>query len=331
MRILDKVSQAFWEDVAKSCPYATFFHTPYWSKLMEKAFSCMDITKGFIFDDGTRVIFPFIRKKQSFFLGIFDDYISGLLYVYGGPIADREMTKQQLDEIIEYINSVFKMHNRILIRGNPYGQVIKPIAFKEVKDLSRVIELFRYESEDDLFKSYEKRGRRHIKKAKKSNAFIIKASNSLVGYEKLYQFYKKSFKYWGNKILTDFPLALFQNFYNLKCKYIKLWMIEYNNRMIGGEILLYWNDYCISFFPFYDREYSKLQVRRYMEHNIFLDCKEKGIKYYDFLQSGGLKGIEDFKRSMGGQEYPHNAWLKENKFLKRIRYVKNSAELIFKK
>lgn len=35
MRVLERVKQAFWEEVAKSCPYATFFHNPYWSKLRE--------------------------------------------------------------------------------------------------------------------------------------------------------------------------------------------------------------------------------------------------------------------------------------------------------
>lgn len=331
MRVLEKISQTFWEDVARSCLCATFFHTPYWSKLMGKTFSCIDITKGFIFDDGTRVVFPFIRQKHNFFKGILDDYISGLLYVYGGPIADREMSKQQLAEIIEYINSTFKMYNKILIRGNPYGQVINPIAFKEVKDFSHVVELFNYKNEEDLFKNYAKSCRRYIKIAKKSNIFIIKKSSSMDDYEKLYHIYKKSFKYWGKKSLTNYSLALFQNFYNLRCKYIKLWTAYYKNKMIGGEITLYWNDHCAAYFPFYDREYSELRARRYLEHNVFLDCKDKGIKYYDYLQSGGIKGTEFFKRSMGGQEYHHSAWLKENKFLKRIKYVKNSAKLIFKK
>ena len=331
MRVLEKVSQTFWEDVAGSCLYATFFHTPYWSELMEKTFSYVDITKGFIFDDGTRAVFPFIQQKHNFFKGILDDYISGLLYVYGGPIADREMTRQQLYEIIEYINSAFKMYSTILIRGNPYGQDIKPISFKEVKDFSHVVELFRYKNEEDLFRSYSKRYRPYIRKAKKSNMAVIKESNSLVDYERLYQIYRKSFKYWGGEILTDYSLALFQNFYNLKNKYIKLWTTYYENKMIGGEITLYWNDYCVSFFPHYDREYSKLHGRRYTEHNIFLDCIEKGIKFYDFRQSGGVKGVEDFKESMGGRKYPNSSWIKENKFLKKIRSVKYSTTLFVNK
>lgn len=331
MRILEKVKQTFWEDVARSCPYATFFHTPYWSQLMEKTFSCVDITKGFIFDDGTRVVFPFIRQKHEYFKGILDDYISGLLYVYGGPIADGEMTKQQLDEIIEYINSTFKMYSTILIRGNPYGKDINSIGFKKVKDFSHVVELFKYKNEEDLFRGYSERYRTYIRKAKKSNMLQVKESSSLDDYERIYQIYKESFKYWDGEILTDYSLALFQNFYNLKCKHIKLWTTYYENKMIGGEITLYWNDNCVSFSAHYDREYSKLHGRRYTEHNIFLDCLEKGIKFYDFRQSGGVKGVEDYKGSMGAKEYPYSAWMKENKLLKKIKYVKNSTKLFVEK
>ena len=185
---------------------------------MGKTFSCIDITKGFIFDDGTRVVFPFIRQKQSFFIGIFDDYISGLPYVYGGPIADREMTKQQLYEIIEYINSAFKMYNKVLIRGNPFGQDITPIGFEKVKDLSHVVELFKCENEEELLKSYMKSFRRQIKSAIKSNVLTIKEANTSDEYEKFYGLYQKSKKYWGDNILTDFPLPLFQNIYNMKNK-----------------------------------------------------------------------------------------------------------------
>lgn len=325
MRVLENVSQTFWEEVARNSPDATFFHTPYWSKLMEKTYSCIDITKGFIFDDGTRVVFPFMRRKRKRLkaLLVLNDYISGMLNKYGGPIADREMNEQQLAEIIEYISSKFKMYNSILIRANPYGKVIKPIGFKEVKDFSHVVELFKCKDEEDLFNIYSKHSKIYIKRAKKSN-MLIKESTSLDDYEWLYQLYKKSFKYWGESILTNYPLVLFQNLYNLKCKFIRFWVTYYKNKFIGGTIKLFWNDYCTSFCSYHDREYSIFQERRYLEHNIFLDCIEKGIKYHDYLQSGGMKGIEYYKKSMGAVEYHHSSWLKENKYLKKIGYVKNN-------
>jgi len=64
MKVIEKINSTFWEDVARNCSYATFFHSRNWAELMSKTFSYIDITKGFIFDDGTRVVFPFMKKKS---------------------------------------------------------------------------------------------------------------------------------------------------------------------------------------------------------------------------------------------------------------------------
>lgn len=330
MKVIEKVKKTFWTDVAISCSYATFFHTPDYSDLMTKTFYFMDITKGFVFDDGTTVVFPFFQKKKNLIRGFLSDYVSGLLYVYGGPIADKELSKQKLDEIIEYINFAFIKYDNILIRGNPFTQKITPKGFQEVKDSSHIAELAKCDNEEDLFNSYASRYRSYIKKAKRSGMLAVKEANTLNEYERLYDLYQKSIKYW-DITLTDYPLKLFQNIYYLKCKNIKLWTVYYNNNMIGGDVTLYWNDKCYMWLSYHDREYSKLHHRRYMLHNVFLDCKEKGINYYDFLQSGGVKGLEDFKESMGGKIYTHSAWIKQNDFLKKIRAMKRKIVSFLKR
>jgi hypothetical protein len=132
MRVIERVDSSFWEDVARGCPHATFFHTPYWSELMASTFSYLDITKGFIFDNGTRAVFPLMCRKRSLLQGFLMDFISGPPYYYGGPISDKELTPQQLDEIMEYIQSIFKNYYRIVIRGNPFGPDLR-VAFKKFK------------------------------------------------------------------------------------------------------------------------------------------------------------------------------------------------------
>ena len=184
--------------------------------------------------------------------------------------------------------------------------------------------------EEDLLKSYGKRYRTYIKRIKQSNVLTIGHASTVEEYEKLYGLYKKSFRYWGDNIRTNYTLNFFKNFYDLTNKSLKLWTAYYDNKMIGGEVMLYWNDYCTGFVSYYDREYSKIQARRCMLHNIFLHCMEKGIKYYDFMQSGGIKGVEDFKRSMGGRKYTHSAWLNENNILKILRNIKGSIKSFYK-
>ena len=56
MKIIKNPTFKFWEEVARACDYATFFHTPTWAKITEKSHPSYRIaTKGFIFDDGNDV------------------------------------------------------------------------------------------------------------------------------------------------------------------------------------------------------------------------------------------------------------------------------------
>ena len=323
MRVIEKVKKDFWEDVAARSSHATFFHTPHWSDIISKTFGHTDITSGFMFDDGTRAVFPLMCRNPKFTMGLLHDYVSGPPYVYGGPIAEKELTSQQLAEILAYIRSRCTAYSSILIRGNPYARQLTLQGFKEVKDHSHVTELFKHKDEKDLFTTYSGRSREHIKSAIKSDIQIREVSG-VNAYEELYAIYVSMFKYWGDTVLTSYPMALFKNFYYQKNQNIKLWAAYYNDKMIGGEMALYWSDKCTPYFSYHNREYSKLNARRLLLHTQFLYCLTNGYKYFDFMLSGQIKGLENFKKSMGAQVYTHTAWLKENRFfttLKRIYTV----------
>jgi hypothetical protein len=292
---------------------------------MVKTFSYLDMTKGFVFDDGTRAVFPFMREKSSALKRVlgWDNYISGAAYTYGGPISDRPLGKNQQDALSEYVGSMVKRHHILVIRGNPFAPQKSLPGYKKIEDASHLVELYKCRDEKDLLKEYHKRSRDGVKKNLKDHVLEIRKADSLDEYRELYRIYLKSTTHWES-LLTDYPFKLFQNIFDLKSEHIKLWTIYFGNRMIGGEIMLYWNDYCTGFVSYYNREYSKLQGRQYMLHQAFMDCLAKGIKYYDFRQSGGIKGVADFKRRMGGKEYSHSAWVKENRIAKRVIGIKKA-------
>jgi len=287
---------------------------------MSKTFAYRDVTKGFIFEDGARVVFPLMKRKRSLLQGGLSDYISGPPYTYGGPITDKDLSSHQLNEILEYIISAFKCYNSILIRGNPFGLPMLPTGFNEVKDLSYIIELYKYNNERDLLKSYSERISTDINKAKKSN-IVIKKASAVQDYEDLYALYKKASAHWIHD-LTNYPLALFQNVCRLKNINIDFWTAYHNNKMIGGDIVLTCNKISNWWLSYYDREYSKYFARRYVLHQILMECRDKGITFYDLGVGSGLKGIEFYKKSMGGEEFPHSAWIRENTFLKSLRNFK---------
>jgi hypothetical protein len=317
MKVIEKVDLSFWLDVAKSCSYATFYHTPYWAQLMTDTFAYIDETRGFVFDDGTKAVFPFMRIRKRFFD---DNYISGPLFVHGGPISDKKLSDQQSNEIIEYMTSSYKDYNRIIIRGNPFNQGINVPGFRKIDDVDFVIEIFKYKNEQDLIGSYAKNVRYKINKAKRSN-IIMKNASSLKEYEKLYELYQKCITYW-RRDLTHHPLKLFQNMYNFNNKNVRCTVAYKDNEMIGGEIRFCWNESICGKFSYYNRAYSRLHACEYRRHLDSLFCMQEGIKYYNLGPSGGEKGLEYFKKTLGAKEYPYCAWIKENSALEKLRAIK---------
>ena len=54
-----------------------------------------------------------------------------------------------------------------------------------------------------------------------------------------------------------------------------------------------------------------------------------GYAYYYFMQSGGIKSLEDFKKSMGGTKYQYSAWIKGNRFLEKAHKAKQAVRSLF--
>ena len=184
MKVIETIKHDYWEDIARICPHATFFHTPYWSDLMTKTFSSVDLTKGFLFDNGTRVVFPLIREKSSSLRKFlrWDNYVSGAAYTYGGLISDRPLNMGQLDEIADYMGSMVKKHHMFVIRGNPFTTIRSLPGFKKIEDTSHVFELFKCRDEKDLLKEYHKRSRDGVKKNLMNNVLEIRKADSIDEY-----------------------------------------------------------------------------------------------------------------------------------------------------
>jgi hypothetical protein len=322
MRVIEKVVAGQWAEIAESCPYATFFHTPYWAEFMEQTFPVEDVTKAFVFDNGVRVVFPLMRRRHpKWRIRFLDEYISGLLFVYGGPVSDGECTAQQMLEIWEYMTDAAKHSRSILVRGSPFYQMADAQGYKEVPDFSHVVELYKYETEKELLRSYSRGIRSHINTAKKRPLNIRKAQTD-EECEQFYRIYAGAKKHWDEEVLTDYPEKMFHNFFTLNIPGLSLWTVHHHEQMIGGCLVLVWNNYCESMMMFFDREFSHMHANRHLLHHIFLQCKEDGIKYFDFRQSGGVKGVEFFKRTMGGREYHYTSLLKEKVFIKKAASIR---------
>ena len=132
MKLLEDPSIELWEKVVRSCNHATFFHTPTWARIIEKSLPKHRIfTRAYSFDDGAHAVVPLMmvgdgrtRTCRSMALG-----------VYGGPIADGELSADRIEEIFSDLRRINV--RRMDVAGNALCAPDSALVFQPFPDLTR--------------------------------------------------------------------------------------------------------------------------------------------------------------------------------------------------
>src|SRR5688500_10472980 len=115
-RSLGFADRAMWVEVARACPYATYFHTPAWAELMVHVYPGLSVAAtAFRLADGTLVIFPLVESRRDAFFRSYESMVPG---VYGGPIAERRLDAAEVAAILDA--AVTSRTSRLRVFGNPH-------------------------------------------------------------------------------------------------------------------------------------------------------------------------------------------------------------------
>ncbi len=318
MKVINKVSQELWDDVASKCDYATFFHTYTWAKIITDTYDNYKIaTKAFIFDDGTRVIFPLIETSSSL-KGFARTYQSMIPGVYGGPLSDKEVLDDKTKSIFRsLINSRTKY---ISILSNPFLRFDLNGYYKAKSCFTHLLTLDK--GFDTIWKSFTKGHKSSSKKAEKKGV-CVRVSENLKDYEEYYSVYKDSIRRWGKRTTSHYSFKLFENIYNSQNKNIRLWLALIENEVIGGALVFYWNNHVVWWHGASIEKFFSYCPANLLQTKIIKDACERGYRYYDFNPSGGHKGVEKFKESFGAVRCELSFWYWENKGIRLINKMRN--------
>jgi len=315
MKVINQVDFDEWQEIADKCVYATFFHTPTWSKVFAETYPEMEIaTKKFVLDDGTRVILPLMKTKVM--RGLLSTYVSGAPGVPGGIISDRKINDAEINEIFARL-AKGNIAN-ILVIGNPLFDYYLPKQFKMEEDFTQIIRLDKNEKE--IWADYTYSGRNKISKARRAGVKCREASN-FDEWKEYYSIYQEALKRYGSGATSDYPFSLFENMFKSKNPNIKLWLVIYDGKIAGGNLNFYHNTHCVEWHASFLSEYFKFGIRNFLIHNIILDANAKSYKYYDFNPSREHEGTRRFKEAFGPERFSVNRWRWKNVVVKMARQV----------
>lgn len=304
---LSSIDEDFWWDVAEQCRYATFFHTPLWTRLAVETYDgYSDGTVGAITQDGRRIVLPLVevgsRGNARMLRSTFAD-------CYGGLIADGPETVSDQNSFYGFVvaNNVAELR----LCGNPLHddrEFDHLSTSGAAEDFTNIIHLDK--GYDSVVAGFSKGHKSSLTKGLRMGV-TVRIADTLGDYETYYMVYEDTLRRWGESARKTYPWRLFENGYRLSNEYpglIRLWLAEVGETVVAGAWTFYWNDHVDWWHGASLQEYFDHCPNNVLQTHIIRDAFDRGYKYYDFNPSGGLHGVAKFKDSFGSERINFGRW-----------------------
>ena len=297
MRVIENPSVESWDQAVSRSEYATFFHTSTWAQIIAQTYPHFHIaTKGFVLDDGVVAIVPLLGTAER--NRYFKWYESMFPGVYGGPVAERNLTQTEINYIFQHLAN--KRTARIHVMGNPYTEYDLPLGYSRTPIYTHVLSLDK--NFDAIFKNYSKGHKYSTKKARKLGVEISVAETEEEFRSFYYEVYEDALRRWGDSTLVSFPYTLFKQIYRRHSENIKLWVAKVDGEIVSGNLNFYHNRHVVEWQAITRESYFSYRPGILLKTEIIKNACQGGFRYYDFNPSGGLKGVESYKEGFRAQK-----------------------------
>ena len=307
VKILGAPSLVEWEESARVCEWATFFHTPTWSGILLDTFPYLrDATLAFEMADGARVVLPLSLRRRGMG-GFLQERLSTFPGTYGGPLASRRLTPEELSEVCGSVPAGLRCL-RVRILGTPFWDLgPAPKGFRTEPLSTRMLDLS--PGFGTLVRGLSTTHRRGLAKAE-GHGLTVRAAKDLEEYQEYFRIYEDTLERWQHPT-SRYPMDLFRNIHRLGGEYVRLWLVLKTGEIIAGALVFYWNRHAVYWHGASRSEFFSMRPNIILHSEIIRFCCEQGYRYYDFNPSGGHVGVDRFKALFGAGEWPVSHWIRE--------------------
>lgn len=294
MRAITAVSRQLWWEVARACPYATFFHTPRWTEIACTAIPAVrDRTIAVFLPSGVRVILPLLEVRHS---GLCTALLSTFEGCYGGIIADGPLTAAEATRIY-----------RLAYRWNvtSFAYLANPLAPPETIDRTyrigdEIAHIIQLDSDfETLFDRFSRNARGNYRRGLREDARIRRA-HTIADWQAYYAAYRDAVNRWGEDETYGYPWSFFAQMFTFAQAYpheITLWVVELDGQVVGGRLAFYWNQHVTLWHGTATRAALARRALFVLDVEIIRDAIERGLRYFDFNTSAGIAGVMQYKRN----------------------------------
>jgi hypothetical protein len=300
--VLDRIDPDEWQTIADAAPAATFFHTATWLSVFTRSDpATRNVTKVFRFEDGVTAVFPLLARKLLGGLGVKTE--SSPAACYGGWISADPLTP---DHALAIVRSMQGTSCNLIWRVNPFdplGSLLEP--FATIPDTTEILGLRDFADEASLRAHFRHSARKQINKGCRAG-FTVRIAETWEAWEAYYRIYGARLEQWGSSASSRYSLAFFRALYDARGPKVRLWVVERDGKIVGGNVNFYQGRHCVEWHAAYDCEFFSRGVRDFLVDRIVRDAWARGFAWYDFNPSGGHEGSRRFKQTFGTTPWPSN-------------------------
>jgi hypothetical protein len=297
--MISPISPLDWDDHLARYPEATFYHTRIWARILTSAFPSLRDESRWRDCPGGRAAFPFFAWRRLG--GLLTTRQSSFPFLYGGPvprtIGGRDLMKDVLEENGHGSAS-------LVVISNPFagGASIRMDAIGRESDSTHILRLpSRYEEYSEKILTTAKRN--DIRRLAK-HGVVVRLGGTEDEIATVHGLYRKSFARWGGTPGFVYPEAFYHAIVDLGEGYVRLYLAEHEGKIAGAAFVVRWNGHVHYHAGYFDHDARALRPNVLIQERVIRDAITDRFRDYDFLPSGGNKGVEEFKESFGGVRTP---------------------------
>jgi len=297
-----------YDNIIQKTPYSSFYQTKNHLIFLK---DLLKITPHFIqVKNENKIIgvMPFFSKKSKFGMVINSLPFFGS---YGGFVENVECNKLILEELNNF-NSENDVISSVII-PNPFIKDESSYRkfFSYTLTDSRLIQCLELNNrlENDLWKSFEQRVRRAIRKSQKLNIQIKKTELTDNIIDDFYQMHKNEIKTKGGKIKPSNFFSIVKDRFSVGQDY-EILCANKDGVTISYLLVFYHNNFAEYYMPAYDPVHKNTQSTSLLIWNSILNSLNHKVKFYNF---GGTwknqSALYRFKRGWNSKDFKYNYYI----------------------
>ncbi|MGD8396130.1 MAG: GNAT family N-acetyltransferase [Candidatus Eiseniibacteriota bacterium] len=316
-REIRNVSEGEWWDWIAHSGDATFFQTPIWARLVVDSFPDARVdTRIFELGDGARVLVPLIRRQRLG--GLVVSLESMPFGTYGGFLAERLLERPEMIAMLDALRRSHPAVSRLMVTPNPLGRFAIPEDIFVCQNFVHFLRLD--EGYDRIWKSRFSRGLRYsVRKSLRRGATVEQASGP-EAFADFARLYHETARRWERR--PPFHAGFFDNLSRLDPSHVQLWVTRVEGAMASGVVIFTFGEHQTPYLGGFDRAYTGYDPNNLMYAEAMKWGARQGLRYFNFLSSAGIKGVEHFKSSFGTQRVFFNFFLDEHPAVRALRALR---------